>query len=482
MEILCVAQRDGYDLSQPEDRLFYPQERGPFSSGCGMIVRTKIFEEIKKRKGIQKIFGNMSWLISGNIIQLGIGLMISILVARYLGPEKYGILSYALSVIGFLGTFTYLGLSGLVVRDIVCFPDEKDMLLGTTFFLKFLGGVFAFLVVIGLALITHDFGGIEFWVLLIMGLSLFAGPFEVIDLWFQSKVQSKYTVIASSTAIMAGAAIKVLIVLIGGSVVAIVAASSLQSILTSIFLVYIYHYNGFSILKWKVQISTARQLLSRSWILILAGFFALVNFKVDQIMLRWMSGAAEVGIYSVAVMFSEIWYFMASAIALSVFPRLIELRESDPSIYEKKLQQIFDVLFALSFSVALAMNFVATPFIRFLYGEAYVRAAAILSIHVWAGIFMFMQQITNKFVLMENILIFHLANQGTAAIFNIFLNVFLIPKYGGLGAAVSTLISYAASSYLFLFLYKKTRTLAVKISKSYIFPLRLIIYRANIWN
>jgi O-antigen/teichoic acid export membrane protein len=440
------------------------------------------FENIKMRIGIRKIFANTSWLISEKIIQLGIGLLVSILVARYLGPEKYGILSYALSVIAFLGTIVYLGLSGLVVRDLVRFPDETDMLLGTSFSLKFVGSVIAFLGVIGLALVTHDTADNEFWILLIIGLSFFARPFEVVDFWFQSQVQSKYSVIAKSVAYVVGAVIKILLVLIGASVVAIAGASSLQIILASMFLVIIYHHKGFSVFKWKARISKAMKLLSQSWIIIFAGFFALVNLKVDQIMLRWMSGVAEVGIYSVAVTFSEIWYFIPAAIAMSVFPRLIELNKSSPSAYNKKLQQIFDALFAVAFSAALTITFVAGTLITFLYGRSYARSASILAIHIWAGIFMFMQPIINGWILLENALFFHLANHGAAAIVNILLNLILIPKYGGSGAAIATLISYSASSYFFLFLYPRTRPLAVKISKSYIFPLRLLIYRTNIWD
>jgi O-antigen/teichoic acid export membrane protein len=445
-----------------------------------MMIITNILNEIKKRRGIQKILGNTSWLISEKIIQLGVGLIVNILVARYLGPEKYGILSYAFSFITFLGTFVYLGLSGLVVRDIVRHPDEKDILLGTTFSLKCIGSIFAFIVVISMAILTHDIGGDEFWILLIIGLSLFARPFETIDFWFQSQVQSKYSVIARSSAIVLGAAMKALCVFISASVITIAIASSFQSILVAIFLVMIYHYKGHSIFKWNAQISKSMELLSQSWILILSGFLLMVNLKVDQIMLRWLSGPAEVGIYSVAVTFSEIWYFIPSTIAMSLFPRLLELKAT--AFYERRLQQIFDLFFVLAFSVAFVMTFVASPLILLLYGEAYAGSAAILVIHVWAGIFMFNQQLLNKWVLMENALFFHLTVNGAAAMLNILLNMILIPKYNGQGAAVATLISYAASSYFFLFLYPKTRILAVKISKSFILPLRLIIYRDNMWS
>lgn len=446
-----------------------------------MVVVKNIGGEADRPKNIQQMLVNTGWLLSERFVQLGLGLLVSILVARYLGPEKYGILSYTLSIVGFLGTFTYLGLNGLVVRDIVRFPLEKDILLGTSFALKLIGSGLAFLAAVSIAFITSNFGDQEFWILVIVGMSVTAVPFEVIDFWFQSQVQSRYSVLARSSSFAIGAALKVAFVLIGASITAIAAAYSLQSILASAFLIVMYRYKGFSILKWKTQISKARQLLSQSWILVLSGLFALVNLKIDQVLLRWIHGAAEVGIYSVAITFSETWYFLASAVAMSVFPRLIGLRASHPLVYDRRLQQVYDVLFILALTVAIVMTLVAGPLVLFLYGEAYAGAAAILTIHVWAGVFMFMQQVTNSWVLMENVLLFHLINQGAGALLNVLLNLVLIPRYGGIGAAISTLISYASSAYLFLFLYKRSRYIAIKISKSYILLPRLIIYRKDIW-
>ena len=438
-------------------------------------------EPLKKSENLQKIFTNTGWLVFEHAFNMGVGLLVSILVARYLGPEKYGILRYAVSVIAFMSIFIYLGLSGLVVRGIVRKPEDKDNILGTTFSLKLAGAFFSFLVVLGVALYVYDYSESEFWVLLIISLSLFASPFETIDYWFQSQVQSKYTVYAKSSAFIVGAALKVLFVFIGASVVAIAAANTLQVVVASMLLVLMYRYKGFSIFQWKVRISKAKELLSESWILILSGFLAMINLKVDQIMLRWMVDATEVGLYSVAVNFSEVWYFIPTAITMSVYPRLIELKKTQPSVYNKRLQQVFDVLFAMSFLVAVAMTFVAGHLIPSLYGEAYTKSSSILVIHVWAGIFMFMRAMFSKWVFIEDALFFSLISHGSGALVNVLINLVLIPRFGGQGAAIATLFSYAASSYFFLFFYSKTRPLAVQMSKSFLLPLRLIMYRNKVW-
>jgi len=272
----------------------------------------------------------------------------------------------------------------------------------------------------------------------------------------------------------------VLFVLLEASVIAFAVANSLQFFLLSIFLVFMYRYKGFSIFQWKVQISKAKELLSEAWILILSNFFSMVNIKVDQIMLRWMVGSAEVGIYSVAVNLSEAWYFISTAIIMSVFPRMIELKKSRPSVYDKRQQQILDCLFALTLIIAVITTFVAGPLILFIYGEAYTKTSSILIIHIWSGIFMFMWAFFSKWAFIEDALYFALASDGTGALMNVLLNYILIPRFGGRGAAIATLFSYATSSYFFLFFYSKTRPLAAKMSKSFLLPFRLIIYRNKI--
>lgn len=428
-----------------------------------------------------KLIANTNWIIAGRLIQMALGFLVGIFVARTLGPEKYGILSYAVSVIAFFSTFVYLGLSGIVVRDIVLYPTKINTLLGTTISLKFAGSTLSFLAVIVVALVSYETSNNELWVLLIIGLSLFARPFETIDFWFQSQVQSKNSVIAQSSGYFIAAILKLILAYFGASLISFAFAYCSELILAAVFLVIIYNRKGFSIFRWKADLSTAIDILKQSWIIILSGFLGLVNLKVDQIMLRWMSGSAEVGIYSVAVTFSEVWYFIPSAIVLSVFPSMIALRKTNLPSFEGRLQQLLDVFFFIAFCVAVAVSLLAKPVILALYGEAYAGTPPILGIHIWAGVFMFMRAVLSRWILIENKLYYSLASHGFGAVMNVILNIILIPYQGGKGAAIATLFSYAVSSYLFLFLFKNTRSLALKMSKSLIFPLRLILYRNKIW-
>jgi O-antigen/teichoic acid export membrane protein len=442
-----------------------------------------ISQFFQKRKGLRKIAANSGWLIGEKIYGLGVSLLVGVLIARYLGPENFGMLSYAFSIIGFLGTFVYLGLSGLVVREIVQRPDHANQIMGSAFVLKLIGSVIGFLIILGIVFFSHSHSKTEFWLLIIIGVSLIPQPFlQTINYWFQSQIQSKYYVLAIAITLSLAAVAQIILVLCGASIIAIAIVQSLQVTVAALSVVFIYHMKRFSILRWEPRLDEAIGLLKSSWIIILSGFLAFVNLKIDQIMLRWMVDAKEVGIYAVAVKFSEVWYFIPAAIMLSAFPKLIETRKNNQIYYEAKQQQMLDVLFSIALCVAILTTLFAKPLISLLFGNAYIKSSSILVIHIWAGIFMFMRAFFSKWVFIENELIFSLISHGAGAVANVSMNFLFIPLFQGYGAALATLISYAVSSYLFLFLSAKTRPLALKMSKSIVFPIRLVLHGKKVWS
>jgi O-antigen/teichoic acid export membrane protein len=70
---------------------------------------------------------------------------------------------------------------------------------------------------------------------------------------------------------------------------------------------------------------------------------------------------------------------------------------------------------------------------------------------------------------------FSLVTHGLGALINVILNIILIPLYGALGAAIATVVSYSASSYLTLFISKKTREAAWMMSIAFVSPVRLLL-------
>lgn len=415
------------------------------------------------------------------IAVMGLGFLVTIVLARYLGPEQFGILSYAISLVALFGVAGHAGLSGLVVRELVKDPDNNQVIMGTSFILKGLGYLIGFILILLVAFITETAGSVDFWVLIILAFSLLFKPFDIIDFWFQSILQAKYTAISRTLATVASSIAKLLLVVLGAQLVLFAIAHLIQTILAVILLIFFFFVKSkMNIKDWQFSKEKAKELFKQGWVVFLGSIFAVIYLKVDQVMLKWLVGTEEVGIYAVAATLSESWYFVPAAIVASFFPKLIKIKEENHALYHHRLQQLFDFLFAIALGVAVFVTFVAQPVILNLFGESYAGAVPILVVHIWAALFIFMRAVFSKWILIENMLIFSLITQGFGALANILLNLWLIPEFGGLGAAYATLIAYATASYFALLLNSKTRVVFIMMTKAIFSPIRYTILKKGI--
>ncbi len=416
---------------------------------------------------------NASWMMAERLLNIGVGFFMAIVLARYLGPEQFGILAYAISMTAIFASAGHMGLAGLVVREVVKQPNAVPETLGTTFMLKLTGMTLGFVLILLYALLFEEAGGTEFWMLLIVATAIFFQTFDVVEYWFQSQVQAKYPAMAKSGSVVLAAGLKLLLVVSGAGVIAFAFAHAAQFVIAALILAVLYKgTTRMSLMSWKASFAKARELLSQGWIIYLGSIFAVIYMKIDQVMLKWMVGAEEVGVYAVAAQLSEAWYFLPTAIVASFFPKLIKLHEADPARFNLRFQQLLDVLFVLAIAVAVLVSLVAGPVISLLFGAEYQNSASILTIHIWAGVFIFMRAAFSRWILIEGALMFSLITQGLGALANIGLNALLIPHYGGEGAAMATLISYAVASYAALLVHKKTRPVFVMMTKSFFSPFR----------
>lgn len=433
---------------------------------------------VKLAKNLSKIKGylyNTIWIMGDKLTTLGVGFLVTVLIARHLGPQDFGLFSYAISTVAIFTAAGHMGLSGLVVREIVKKPEERGIILGTTLTLKMLGMLIGYAALMVYAWSYEGAGSTEFYLLLIAGLILFFRPFDIIDFWFQAFIQAKYTTISRLSGVVFGSALKLALVFFSATVYYFVFANLIQSIAVACFLLYAYKLkSNIKIAEWKFNLKKAKELFSQGWMVYLGSIFAVIYLKVDQVMLRWFDGAETVGIYAVAAQLSEAWYFIPTAIVATFFPKLISLREKSEAAFNKRFQQLLDLLFTLAFGVALIVTFSADSLVDIFFGKHYEQSASVLVIHIWAAVFIFMRAAFSRWILIENALKFSLITQGAGASINILLNFFFIPRFGAIGAAYATLTSYAFASFFVLAFYSKTRPIFFMMAKSLFVFLRYL--------
>ena len=303
---------------------------------------------------------NTAWILAEKVLVLGLGFLATVLVARYLGPEGFGTLAYATSLVALFAATSHLGLHGLVVRELVKRPSLRAETLGTTAFLKFLGALAGYLALLLYAVIYEGTGTAEFLLIAIAGAALLFTPIDVIDHWFNAFVQARYVSIARVSAQLVYVGVTLLFVFIESDVVMFAIPYFLLALTAAIVLLFLFHAKAnIRLSDWRFNKAHAKDLLKQGWIIYLASFFAVIYLKIDQVMLRWLADSTEVGVYAVAARFSEVWYFIPTAIVASVFPDMIKLRESNESRFTHRLQQLFDSLAVLGMLIAMLVTLIA---------------------------------------------------------------------------------------------------------------------------
>ena len=159
-----------------------------------------------------KYFKNTSWLFGEKILRMVVGLFVGIWVARYLGPEQFGLFSYVQSFVGLFAVFITLGLDAIVVKELLNKNDDNSILMGTTFFLKFIGFIIMFFIIITAVQFTNN-ENLANILIYIVAFSVVFQSFNVIDFYFQSKVLSKYVVLSNSVSLFLSSVVKILLIL-----------------------------------------------------------------------------------------------------------------------------------------------------------------------------------------------------------------------------------------------------------------------------
>lgn len=435
-----------------------------------MITKIK---SLKNNQGFMKYFKNTSWLFGEKILRMIVGLFVGIWVARYLGPEQFGLFSYAQSFVGLFTAIATLGLDGIVVRELVKDGNRRDELIGTAFWLKLIGA-FAVLTVLAIAInFTSNDSFTNTLVFIIASATIFQS-FNVIDFYFQSKVLSRYVVFANVISLLISSVVKVVLLLNEAPLIAFAWVIFFDSFVLACGFIYFYlKHSTFKMKHLTFKKETAVALLKDSWPLILSGMVVAVYMKIDQVMIKEMMNVEAVGQYAAAVRLSEIWYFIPLAIVSSLFPAIINAKKQSEELYYTRLQKLYDFMVWMAIAIALPMTFLSDLIVDLLYGGQYNQAGSVLMIHIWTGVFVFLGLAFGRYLTTENLTKKSFYRTLLGAVLNVILNYILIPIYGINGAAIATLLGQFIANYVYDF-FDKDLHHQLKMKTMSFFPIHIL--------
>ena len=389
---------------------------------------------------------NAGWLISGRVIQMVLSLFVGLLTARYLGPSNYGLINYASTYIAFFTSLCTLGINSVIIKNFVDKPSEQGETIGSTLLLRAISSFLSAIMVIAISLIVDRNERITIIVVALCALALPFQVFDTINYWFQSKYKSKITSIATLLAYVITSAYKIILLILGKSVVWFALATSVDYICIAVFLLVAYYKNKGPKLSFSTKKS--KELLRSSCHYILSGMMVAIYGHTDKFMLKHMLNDSAVGYYSVAVSICAMWTFVLTAIIDSIVPTILRLHNEDEEKFKIKNRQLYAIVFYVSAVVSLVFLIFGDFIIWLLYGKEFLPASMPLKIITWYTAFSFLGVARNPWVVSKGMQRYLTFIYLAAAILNVLLNFLLIPIWGASGAALASLITQIFTSLI----------------------------------
>ena len=396
------------------------------------------------RLQLQKTIGNTGWLMVDRVLRVVIGLTVGAWVARYLGPAQFGKLAYVASFLAFFQVVAGLESDGFIIRDISREGEQVPNILGTALWLRLFFGALSWVLAIAITSLTHPDDPQLVLLTAIVGSTLLFQASDTIDLWFQSQSKSRRTVLAKSVSYLISNLVKVVLLLLKAPLYAFAGVMCLEAAALAISLIASYRRfptEG----HWTATLARAKEMLHLCWPFLVSSLMITAFMRVDQLMLREMMGEQQLGIYAAALPLSQVWCVIPHTLVTSLAPFVAQRMHQSEQLYQEALVKIFRLFAVLSLSSSILTALVSPWVIKIMYGAQYEFSAVILSVHVFANLFIFQGIAQDLWVINKNVRAVTLMATAAAAIIGVSCNAVLINKFGPMGAVYSFLLATSTS-------------------------------------
>lgn len=396
---------------------------------------------------VRRIAGNTTWLMFDRFVRMGVGVVLGAWVARYLGPERFGALAYALAFMSIIQAGCLLGLDLVVARELPRKVFEAHQLLGTVLRLRVVAGLVGVLLACaGMSLLRPgDAEALVITALLAVGLLL--QPADLIDAWFQSQTQSRSTVIPRLTAFLLTSLVRVAMITTDAPMWTFAAVYILEASIALILLRISYRTSP-TPKPWSWSGELANKLLRESGFLLLSALSIIAYMRADQLILREILGEQQLGLYSSVLPFSSAPHVIPVTLCATLTPFLVQIRQEDADLFRLRFQQLFAVMAWLSLGISAFLAATSTPLVSLLLGHTYSGADSILAIHAFTNVPVFCGVAQTLYLSITGRTKLVFAQTAIGLCISVVSNLLLIPGMGATGSAYAAVLSFSMSAVL----------------------------------
>ncbi len=405
--------------------------------------------------GTSRVLNNASWIIGCKTVQALLGLVVTMLSARYLGPSGYGLINYAAAIVAFAVPVMQLGLDSTLVQEMIQCPEREGETLGTALAMCTVSGFVCFVGVIAFAGVANHGETDAIAVCALYSILLIFQALEMVRYWFQAKLLSKYPAVVMLIAYVMVSAYKIVLLVAGSSIYWFAVSQALDFAIIAVALLVIYRRLGTG--RLSVSFVRAKAMLSRSWYYIISGLMVAIFAQADRVMLKMMLDETAVGYYSAAAACAGMTSFVFAAIIDSARPALLEKKRYDQAGFEKGMTLLYAIVIGLALVQSVLITLCSGFLVKILYGAAYAAAVPTLRIIVWYTTFSYLGGARTIWILAEERQKYLWVIHSLGALGNILLNAVLIPVWGINGAAAASLITQIFANVIMGYIVKAIR-------------------------
>lgn len=388
----------------------------------------------------KKIIKNTIYLLSSDVLTKTLGFIYTIYLAKHLGAEGFGILSFSIAFTGLFAIFIDMGLSNLATREIARNYKKTSKYISNIIAIKLV------LVPITIAIIFASINLLKYSpetkiIIYIFGFVIGINSFiQIISSMFSAYERLDYVSVKR---------IINSIVMVIGVLVGIQLNLSIENFALIYLLAHISMLTYLLILMRKIDIKIeinykfSLNLLKASFPFALVGAFSTIYYKTDSVMLSYFIGDSAVGYYNAAYTLIITLLFIPEAYLEAIFPVMSKL-------YTKQdLADQLDLLYknstkymiGIGTPICIGTSLLAEKIIVLFYGIDFIPSTISLQILIWSTLFMFLNLLFSNFLASINKQSIAVKAIGIGVSVNIILNYIMIPKLSSAGASLATLIT-----------------------------------------
>lgn len=385
---------------------------------------------------------NLTWLSAEPLFRLVSGLVILLVVARQLGPAAFGTFAYAMALIAIFQAFARFGQEGAIMRRVALEPGSAPVIFGSSLVVSLLVAGVSTLACLAYLHFGWQSGEELAGAALYIALTVMVTPGEVAFGILKAREQVSRAVAWRLAIAILGLGGLVGLAFMQADAGKFVALRSLEIAAAALVVL---------VLAWqlvrregalRVSMQRIKMMAADGLPLLVYGLMAIAMLRIDQLMIGPLAGGEELGRYSVAVRISEMGNFVAMALSSTLFAAAgRNLIEEDGG--ERYFQRYFDLFALVGLTMAGGLALFSWLFLVPVLGDQYAQALPMVLI-LLCGTPLFFANIA--FELLRNLrgwLWSGVTLSVCALLANIAVNFWLIPVWGGVGAAIATVLSLA---------------------------------------